>query len=332
MEQTDTTKKALSNRYVGSFLVIAFLFSWSFWLVSGILSRHGQTALDFHWLIAQIGVFGPSLTAILVSAIFQKKVRNNALRVLPLLIFPLVLPGILIASSAPVGVVEFSPLVSVTTVVVSIAVIWFFSSSNRSLYSPGNGTLYGRLGAKWGLLSITFFPALFLLAWLLANLQGRQWTILTLQNNVVGFVWLLPVSFAHNLLLGGSLGEEIGWRGFLLTQLLKRNNPLAASLIVGVVWALWHLPIDLNAGNFPEVSAAVIFRIISALSFSILFTWFFLHKNNLLVPLFIHTSINMLPDLGFSQYDISMILFVTFCAIAALIIATFSRVFRRSHP
>ena len=149
------------------------------------------------------------------------------------------------------------------------------------------------------------------------------------QGIVGGFAWIMLVSFAHNFLLGGPLGEEIGWRGFLLPQLLKRHSPLAASLILGVVWALWHLPIDLYAGYLLEGPAAVLVRIICVLPLTILFTWFYLQsKGNLLVAMLLHTSINILSDPGFSQYDVSMVLFVIFMAVAALIVSAFSRVFR----
>ena len=39
------------------------------------------------------------------------------------------------------------------------------------------------------------------------------------------------------------IGEEIGWRGFLLRGLLQQRSPLVATLIVAVVWALWHSPL-----------------------------------------------------------------------------------------
>ena len=41
-----------------------------------------------------------------------------------------------------------------------------------------------------------------------------------------------------------ALGEEYGWRGFLLDRLLKRHGLLPAALLVGVIWGVWHLPAD----------------------------------------------------------------------------------------
>jgi membrane protease YdiL (CAAX protease family) len=38
------------------------------------------------------------------------------------------------------------------------------------------------------------------------------------------------------------VGEELGWRGFALPRLLAERSALAASLIVGVLWGVWHLP------------------------------------------------------------------------------------------
>jgi membrane protease YdiL (CAAX protease family) len=321
--------KAESNGSVWRFLVLTCLLSWPIWLASGVLPRRGLGAFDFRWLFAQIGVFGPSLTALLVSGIIWKDLRPNGLRMLPVLLLPLVFPGLLTAADAPSSVAEFRPLPAVVTVAVSIIVILFFFPVSRRLSSPGTGETYGRPGTGWILLSIVFFPALFMLAWLLVNLRGGDWTVSTLQANVGGFVWILLVSFAHNLLLGGPLGEEVGWRGFLLPQLLRRHRPLTASLILGVVWALWHLPIDLYAGHLLEGSTAVVIRIITAVPLTILFTWFYLQsEGNLLVALFLHTSINITPDLGFSQYDVSTVVFFFFAAIAALIVSAFSRVFQ----
>jgi membrane protease YdiL (CAAX protease family) len=46
--------------------------------------------------------------------------------------------------------------------------------------------------------------------------------------------------------LAAPVGEEIGWRGFALPRLLAVRSPLTASLILGVLWSLWHLPVVIS--------------------------------------------------------------------------------------
>ena len=61
-----------------------------------------------------------------------------------------------------------------------------------------------------------------------------------------------PVSFLGFLLLmilGGPLAEELGWRGFARDPLQKGRSALSASLILGVIWALWHLPLFFIEGT-----------------------------------------------------------------------------------
>jgi membrane protease YdiL (CAAX protease family) len=44
-------------------------------------------------------------------------------------------------------------------------------------------------------------------------------------------------------LVGGPLGEEAGWRGFALPRLQRRFDPVTSSLLLGFLWATWHLPL-----------------------------------------------------------------------------------------
>ena len=53
-----------------------------------------------------------------------------------------------------------------------------------------------------------------------------------------------PINGLATALFGpGPLGEELGWRGFALTRLLKRHRPSTASVILGLAWTLWHTPL-----------------------------------------------------------------------------------------
>jgi membrane protease YdiL (CAAX protease family) len=54
----------------------------------------------------------------------------------------------------------------------------------------------------------------------------------------------MPVAYALALPFG-PLGEELGWRGYALPRLLARFGPVAATLIIGVIWTFWHVPMML---------------------------------------------------------------------------------------
>jgi membrane protease YdiL (CAAX protease family) len=51
----------------------------------------------------------------------------------------------------------------------------------------------------------------------------------------------LPLTFGLQVFTG-AMGEELGWRGFLLSHLERRLSPRVAALVMAITWALWHLP------------------------------------------------------------------------------------------
>ena len=91
------------------------------------------------------------------------------------------------------------------------------------------------------------------------------------------------------IVVDGPLGEEIGWRGVLLPQLLKRMDPLSASFIVGCIWFLWHMPLYLAAGK--PIHPVGFF--INVVGISFIFTWFYLKSGySTFMAIFLHTTTN----------------------------------------
>jgi membrane protease YdiL (CAAX protease family) len=89
------------------------------------------------------------------------------------------------------------------------------------------------------------------------------------------------------------LGEELGWRGYALPKLLQRFSPLVASLIIGVLWGLWHLPTFFIAGT-PQFRQPVVAFLIMTTAYSILLTWVFLHtRGSVLIATLFHGAINV---------------------------------------
>jgi membrane protease YdiL (CAAX protease family) len=79
-----------------------------------------------------------------------------------------------------------------------------------------------------------------------------------------------PSVFTISTLIGGPLGEEPGWRGFALPRLEVLLGPFRASLLLGVLWATWHLPLFLTkawtSSSFPDY-----LLIVTGLSFAMTF-------------------------------------------------------------
>ena len=103
---------------------------------------------------------------------------------------------------------------------------------------------------------------------------------------------LLPL-FLVVLFLTDGLGEELAWRGFALPRLLTGHNALVASLILGVLWGLWHLPLVWTEGATLYQQPVWLF-LVDITAKSVLFTWVFLHtRGSVLLAALLHATTNL---------------------------------------
>jgi membrane protease YdiL (CAAX protease family) len=104
---------------------------------------------------------------------------------------------------------------------------------------------------------------------------------------------LLPFVFLHQMLMSSPMGEEIGWRGFALPRLQRGRNALISSVILGLLWFVWHLPLYLNREH-PLFNQFLGWLVLSFVADAILFTWVYNNtEGSLLLPLLLHTSMNI---------------------------------------
>lgn len=301
------------------FLIFTFLISWPIWFLSGVLSRE-DFLYDAQWLFAQVGVFGPTLAAVMLQGKKSKEIRKKCFIII--ISFVLIFAaGLLIIKNKPVSIQSFSLPASISVFFLT-AVIIFVLRRYRYLNLPDQeNKAKNGVRIQWILGSLVLLPFIFLAAWILVNLQGEKLSISAFQNGTVKFTKILLLSFSVNFILGGPMGEEFGWRGYALPVLLKKYNPTAASVVLGFIWALWHFPIDITNHDLAG-PLAVVFRIIWTLPLTVIFTWFFLKTNgSILIALFLHTSVNILPDLGFKNYENSILLMTLLLYIAAFVFA-----------
>ena len=125
------------------------------------------------------------------------------------------------------------------------------------------------------LISISIPTGIWLITALIVYLIGS-----TINASWIGLA-AFPIIFITNL------GEEIGWRGFALPQLLKSYQPLNASIILGIVWGIFHFPLYWQRPLF-----AILFLAFTP-ALSIIITWLFLKsKGSILLITLVHATYN----------------------------------------
>ena len=104
----------------------------------------------------------------------------------------------------------------------------------------GRRIIQFKLGWRWYMFTFLI---------VIAGTAGQLTINKLLGNTFNGHLFWAQLGSFLPLLILGPLSEEIGWRGYALERLQTRWNALTSSLIVGLVWALWHLPLFMMVGT-----------------------------------------------------------------------------------
>ena len=133
------------------------------------------------------------------------------------------------------------------------------------------------------------------------------------------------IAVAFMIFPGSALGEEIGWRGFALPRVQSRRTALTASLVIGSLHGLWHLPLWLRGDVDHRLSVYPAF-LIQALALAVIYTWLYnSSKGSLLLVVLFHTATNapltlVLLPLGIENWVLPFWLMAGFTVVAALVV------------
>jgi membrane protease YdiL (CAAX protease family) len=149
-------------------------------------------------------------------------------------------------------------------------VVTAIADGRRGLREFGSRIVRWRVSWKW-------YAAAILIPLGLALATGAANVALGAPGSVIRNLQFssLAAVFAARLILpvGAPLGEEPGWRGFALPRLLEKRSPLAATLFLGVIVALWHVPLIWVAGeNLPPIF------IPTTVAVTFFYSWLFLRS------------------------------------------------------
>lgn len=108
-----------------------------------------------------------------------------------------------------------------------------------------------------------------------------------------GLLIALPIIFFVNIFFGGPLAEDIGWRGYALPKLREKMNAFTASLLIGIVWVLWHLPFFwIPEGKIAVGGIPLLWFALLTTAWSVLFAWVYVNTESILMPVLFHAAVN----------------------------------------
>ncbi len=182
-----------------------------------------------------------------------------------------------------------------------------------------------RIGIGWYLAAFSPFAVALLIVGLYIGLGNP------IPGPHIPFDWIIGLFWLSVSVMIGAIGEELGWRGFALPRLQTRFNALSSSLILGVFWGFWHLPIYLLIGleegqfDFPNFLGFITLTVFIA----IIITWIVNNTNgSVLSATIFHASFNFslalfVEILGLIQlqwYFLGIIILYSIYAITIVII------------
>jgi membrane protease YdiL (CAAX protease family) len=275
------------------FTTVAFVISWTLWFLHPAFTADPSVALT----LDQLATFGPAAAALVVAS-DSTPLTDRPLRLRAAVASIAALAVTVLLLLAPRWADASSPasygLLFVLTALPA-ALVWAAGSRVPRIAHLLSSIVSPRSPWWTYLVALLLLPAAGVLGGGLVVLLGGD--LGPFASPLADSSWsgVLAV-FGLTLLFGGPLGEEIGWRGWLLPRLQLRLSPLLASLIVGLVWGLWHLPLHLRGYYDTDMGAGWTgfgLRIASSCLLAVLFTWMYNRsRGGLLVVILQHTSVN----------------------------------------
>jgi membrane protease YdiL (CAAX protease family) len=148
------------------------------------------------------------------------------------------------------------------------------------------------VGARWYLFALLFMAAIKLSAAVVLRVTTGDWPRF---GDTPIYVMLAATLFSTVIL--GQSGEEVGWRGYALPRMATRLGLGPASLILGVIWALWHLPLFFIPGTSTTGQSFPLY-LLQVTALSVAFGWLWWRTGgSLLLTMLLHAAVNNTKDI-----------------------------------
>lgn len=178
--------------------------------------------------------------------------------------------------------------------------------------------LLRNVGISWKVNRWWFFGWLIVPLIPLLTILFTHWTI-GLSFNVPGVplgfmnkpVGMVGITLLSGMVAGVTInalfafGEEIGWRGYLLKQ-FEGKNFLTTSIIIGIIWGLWHAPLILLGHNYPQHPQwGVLMMVVMSIPLSFIIQYFRVKSGSVIVAAVMHGTFNALAGMAYIFIDMN---------------------------
>jgi membrane protease YdiL (CAAX protease family) len=149
-----------------------------------------------------------------------------------------------------------------------------------------------RVGLRWYVFAIGYIATIKLTVAVIHRLALGAWPRFGTESWAI----MLAATLASTLFLGQA-GEEIGWRGYALPRLLERFGFARAAILLGVIWACWHLPLFFIKGPDTYGQSFPVY-LLQVTAMSVAIAWLYVHTNgSLLLTMLMHAAVNNTKDI-----------------------------------
>jgi hypothetical protein len=155
----------------------------------------------------------------------------------------------------------------------------------RGILALLSGIAKWRVGARWYLFALGYMAAVKLAAALVNRLALGAWPHF---GQTPWYLMIVAIAFSTPV----QAGEEIGWRGYALPRLTKHLGLAQASIILGIIWACWHLPFFFIPGS-DNFGQSFPLYLLAVTAISVAMAWVYWRtKGSLLLTMLMHAAIN----------------------------------------
>jgi membrane protease YdiL (CAAX protease family) len=298
-----------------AFFVLAYAMTWPGFFLAFFVFPGNQVVEALSLPV----VFSPALAALLISGIANPRPKHERSRArwITFAASWIIASIVQILYFREVAGTDLTAAIIVISCIFGLLPAWVLSSAYAR--TPGireqfSTLLKPRGPAVWYLVILLIFPGIVLLAFGLTRLFGGEAQFYLADLGFQGAAIFLVLEFSRGFLMTGGINEESGWRGFALPRLQARYPVIVAALIVGFLWAFWHLPYDI--GRDVPIGWMLQNRLLWNPVFAILMTWLYNRTNgSILAPALFHPAMNTFGN-SFTMTPLGNVLFISLAIVA----------------